>query len=175
MKHSVVAADRVLVGSAFSAQRLADLAGVDPSKVLVTYTAPSLPSVPFVPMAARDASIVILGSHFPHKRTEQAVTWAQRFMKTPAGSGLGLVVTGRLGPAAECQCVDDRTERVRQRLSGLELAQLLAGCRVLVFGSVYEGFGLPPVEAVSLGTPATYQRIGAMAEVLARWVSWRLR
>lgn len=38
--------------------------------------------------------------------------------------------------------------------------------RVLVFNSEREGFGLPPVEAYALGTPAVYARTDVMLEVL---------
>ena len=82
------------------------------------------------------------------------------------GSALRVVVTGQLDPDTEQACADMGIHRVRGVLSSVQLAQLVARSRVLVFGSAYEGFGLPPVEAYSLGTPATYQRVGAMAEVL---------
>ena len=166
VSHAVASADRVLTVSAFSARRLARLAPVDPTKFVVTYEAPALPSAPFVAVARRDPTLLILGSRFPHKRAAQTVLWSQRFAASPAGRGLRVVVTGQLNPDAERACADAGIERIRDALSGAELAALVARSRVLVFGSAYEGFGLPPVEAYSLGTPATYQRVGAMAEVL---------
>ncbi|MEO6858661.1 MAG: glycosyltransferase [Solirubrobacteraceae bacterium] len=166
VSHAVSAADRVLTVSSFSARRLARLAPVDPMKLIVTYEAPTLPSVPYVALPERDPTLLIVGSRFPHKRTAQLLEWAQRFAGNSLNGGLRVVVTGELDPATEHACADMRVERVRGILSSLELARLVARSRVLVFGSAYEGFGLPPVEAYSLGTPATFQRIGAMAEVL---------
>ena len=42
----------------------------------------------------------------------------------------------------------------------------MAQARALVFPSEYEGFGLPPFEALCLGTPAVYARRAATAEIL---------
>lgn len=45
------------------------------------------------------------------------------------------------------------------------LAQLLAGARLLLFPSLYEGFGLPLLEAMASGTPAVISRSAALPEV----------
>ncbi len=45
------------------------------------------------------------------------------------------------------------------------VAALLAGARLLLFPSLYEGFGLPVVEAMASGTPTLVSRISAMPEV----------
>jgi glycosyltransferase involved in cell wall biosynthesis len=39
------------------------------------------------------------------------------------------------------------------RIPGNEIPLLFAGARVLVFPSLYEGFGLPPLEAMKMGVP----------------------
>ncbi|HBR80449.1 MAG: mannosyltransferase B-like protein [Candidatus Uhrbacteria bacterium GW2011_GWE2_45_35] len=51
---------------------------------------------------------------------------------------------------------------------------LLAKAQALVFPSLYEGFGLPPLEAMKLGVPVITTRAGALPEVCgeaARYVS----
>ena len=47
-----------------------------------------------------------------------------------------------------------------------ELPALMAGALALVHPSEYESFGLPPLEAMSLGTPVIASRAGALPEVL---------
>ncbi|MGH9069597.1 MAG: glycosyltransferase family 4 protein [Acidimicrobiales bacterium] len=43
---------------------------------------------------------------------------------------------------------------------------LVAGAAVLAYPSVYEGFGLPPLEAMTQGVPVVATRAGALVEVL---------
>ena len=48
---------------------------------------------------------------------------------------------------------------------------LLRSARVLVYPSVYEGFGLPPLEAMSVGTPVVTTEVPAITEVCGDGVS----
>jgi glycosyltransferase involved in cell wall biosynthesis len=45
-------------------------------------------------------------------------------------------------------------------------SSLIAGARVLAYPSLYEGFGLPPLEAMSLGVPVVATTAGAIPEVV---------
>lgn len=49
---------------------------------------------------------------------------------------------------------------------------LLAGASVFVYPSIYEGFGLPPLEAIALGTPVVATAVGALPEVLGDAAIW---
>jgi alpha-1,3-rhamnosyl/mannosyltransferase len=51
-------------------------------------------------------------------------------------------------------------------------AELLAGAQALVFPSLYEGFGLPPLEAMKLGVPVITTRSGALPEVCGEAASY---
>lgn len=61
-----------------------------------------------------------------------------------------------------------RSERVRRvdYLTREHLGILLRGARGLVFPSIYEGFGLPPVEAMQAGVPVIAGDAGALPEIL---------
>ena len=48
-----------------------------------------------------------------------------------------------------------------------DLPALYAGARLFVFPSAYEGFGLPPLEAMACGTPTLTSAAGALGENLA--------
>jgi len=57
-----------------------------------------------------------------------------------------------------------RIER-KNFLPDAEVASLIKSCLGFVYPSLYEGFGLPIVEAMSLGAPVITSDVGAMAEV----------
>jgi glycosyltransferase involved in cell wall biosynthesis len=83
-----------------------------------------------------------------------------------------LVHVGR--PGWLCEPIFDSLERsgVKDRVVFLqdvddaELAALYAGAVALVFPSLYEGFGLPCLEAMTCGTPVIASRAGSLAEVI---------
>ena len=51
------------------------------------------------------------------------------------------------------------------RISEYELARWYRGCRALVFPSLYEGFGLPVVEAMASGVPVITSNVTSMPEI----------
>jgi glycosyltransferase involved in cell wall biosynthesis len=59
-------------------------------------------------------------------------------------------------------------DRVRRPgwVGGQDRADLLAGATVFAYPSVYEGFGFPPLEAMSAGVPVLAATAGALPEVL---------
>lgn len=72
--------------------------------------------------------------------------------------------------------VEELTTQLQQAVAGGQVrllgyqddqsvAELLAGARLLVFPSLYEGFGLPVLEAMASGTPVLLTRSSALPEV----------
>lgn len=57
-------------------------------------------------------------------------------------------------------------------LADRELAALLSGARAFVFPTLYEGFGLPPLEAMAAGVPVVASRAGSLPEVLGDAPFW---
>jgi glycosyltransferase involved in cell wall biosynthesis len=60
---------------------------------------------------------------------------------------------------------DDRRVRQIDYLPADMLGALIAGARAVVFPSLYEGFGLPVLEAMALGAPVLASTGGALPEV----------
>jgi len=47
-----------------------------------------------------------------------------------------------------------------------DLATLMAGATALIYPSIYEGFGLPPLEAMACGTPVICSNVSTLPEVV---------
>ena len=56
--------------------------------------------------------------------------------------------------------------RVTGYLDDDDLRALYSSCRVFIYPSVYEGFGLPPLEAMACGAPVIAGRIPSLQETL---------
>lgn len=56
--------------------------------------------------------------------------------------------------------------RLTGYLSDEDLCALYSSCRAFIYPSIYEGFGLPPLEAMACGAPVISSRIPSITEVL---------
>ncbi len=108
-------------------------------------------------------SLLLLTSAWPHKLTEQAVNFIERWQSETGFSGnvdlVGSVPIGLRLP----QFVNWQHHR---RLSEIIYRQFLAEAKVLLFFSKYEGFGMPPVEAMIAGTCPVFSDLPVTREVM---------
>ncbi len=86
-----------------------------------------------------------------------------------------LIVAGSPGFASQeiiREMVDDpvlsRHVLITSGLSSPAMAQVMAGARAVLMPSFIEGFGLPPGEALSVGTPALVSDIPAHREAVGQ-------
>jgi glycosyltransferase involved in cell wall biosynthesis len=116
----------------------------------------------FHPNAAEPRGPFLLypANPWPHKNHERLFQAFARVRR--ARPELRLILTGtgleRLGRVPE-------GVEVRGRVPREELADLYRAASALVFPSLYEGFGQPPLEAMASGTPVAVSRAGSLPEV----------
>lgn len=125
-------------------------------------------------LGVREGYFMVLGKDYPHK---DHPTLLRAFART---SGVELVCAGSKGWHKGGIATDDLCKslgiegRARwfQGLSDDDVKALLQGALALVYPSREEGFGLPPIEAMALGTPVLAAASMSIPEVCgdAAWL-----
>jgi glycosyltransferase involved in cell wall biosynthesis len=117
--------------------------------------------------------VLSVNSPDPRKNVPQAIHAFARAAREGRDVLSSLVLTGSAGNGS------DRIHQAIAEYPGLDgrivltghvpdddLAPLYSGARVFVYPSIYEGFGLPPLEAMQCGTPAITSNTSSLPEVV---------
>jgi glycosyltransferase involved in cell wall biosynthesis len=174
---NVRAARRIVVDSRATARDLIDHFGVAPERIHVAYLGgpPVRDVVPDPEVAAHyrlpRRYFLFVGTLQPRKNLGRLLQAFARVTRS-GGDGIGLVFAGRpaVGAAdlrrqAANLGVDDRVTWLSY-VPEEHKASLYAGAVALVFPSLYEGFGLPPLEAMAWGAPVIASNSSSLPEVV---------
>ena len=151
-------ADAVITLSAFSRDRIVHHLGVPAERVHVAHL--GIDPTRFDSVSERDQFVLYPARGWPHKNHPRLLAAMELVRRIRPE--LRLVLTG--GGLEELGELPAWGED-RGRISTEELHALYARAACLAFPSLYEGFGLPPLEAMASGCPVTASRSGAIPEV----------
>jgi len=121
--------------------------------------------------ALPDAYFLYLGTLEPRKNIETIVE-AYRLYNKNHGGDIRLVIAGKKGWQYERIFEKVREYGLEQRIifpgyvSEEDKPGLYAGARAFLFPSLYEGFGMPPLEAMACGTPVIAAAASSLPEVM---------
>ena len=184
-------ADHVVTVSEFSRRDIIEHLGVDEGRVTNTYQAVDVPAGVLARSDAEvadelaklfglefDGYFLFCGAIEPKKNVSRLID-----AYAASGSKRPLILTGSGGwhNRADLRKIRDerfsnfridgntvRRDRQVRRLEYLprgQLFSLIRGARALLFPSIYEGFGLPVIEAMALGTPVITSNVSCLPEV----------
>lgn len=176
---AVEEADAVITVSQATADDLIRLVHAPPGKVHVVYEAPDV-SLHRIPREAAAATVrerfglegayaLFVGTLEPRKNIPALV---QAFAQVRRDFPVRLVLAGSSGWLSEGIFKSVREQAFADGvvfLGGVDQADLqplYCAADVLVLPSLYEGFGLPAVEAMACGTPVVVANTGALPEIV---------
>ena len=151
LRQAVRSAEAIVAVSAFTRDELTELLGVSPERVRIVPNGVDPVFTASGPAASGDY-VLAVGTLEPRKNLVRAVEAARL-------AGVELRVVGARGWGGV------EVPGWAGRVDDAELAALYRGARCLVFPSLYEGFGIPILEAMACGTPVVTSRGGATEEV----------
>lgn len=162
-------ADRVVVPSAFTAEQVISRLGIPSERVV--RCPPGAPAWTRRTRWPDHAYLLFIGTLEPRKNLAGLISAYERLLsRNPATPPL--VVAGRAAPGSEALLAAVRrpplVDKVRYRgyVPDAERRALYEGAAALVIPSLTEGFGLPALEAMSLGVPVVAANRGALPEIL---------
>lgn len=158
-------ADAVVTNTAFSAERIVHHLGISRNKIHVIQLGidhdrftPEGPAPDIVGLPERYVYYPANAwSHKNHRRLLEAFARAD-------DRELHLVLTGREMGSKELTDLGPRVVHLGH-VPESQVAALYRGAQALIFPSLYEGFGFPPLEAMACGCPVAVSNNGAAAEV----------
>jgi glycosyltransferase involved in cell wall biosynthesis len=174
--------DRVLTVSETSKQDILRRFRIPADKVTVVYNAIderlTIPPAPEdfarvrVRYQLRDPFALYVGNIKPHKNLERLIEAFRELRQQPEFESLKLVIIG--DEISKYQGLRRAVHRHKLhkhvRFFGFvapeTLGVLYRLARVFVFPSLYEGFGLPPLEAMYFGTPVVTSNVSSLPEVV---------
>ena len=124
-------------------------------------------------LGIRDDFILFVGTIEPRKNLERLVQAFDQVLRATSLSPQ-LVIAGAKGWLMDDFCSFIRSRGLEDRicftgyLHDADLCSLYSSCGVFVYPSLYEGFGLPPLEAMACGAPVIASRIPSIMETVEK-------
>ena len=174
-------ADSIITVSEFGKSELIDVFGISPERIK---TIPLGVERSFHPRSVENTQSVLTRHDLTHGQYILSVgtleprknlqTTLRAYMQLPASirKRFPLILVGMKGwhtSELEKQIAPlIRAGEIRQMgyLTRGDLAIIMSGALTLVFPSIYEGFGLPPLEAMSCGVPVIASNVSSLPEVV---------
>jgi glycosyltransferase involved in cell wall biosynthesis len=171
MKGSCALSDRIITDSQFSKGEILNYLSPDPGKIEVIH--PGVDRNRFKKVenqAQKKPYFLFVGNLKPHKNIAGLIRAFDLFSHESL-QPYDLILVGKYEGLRSVDPILDEAIRRRKNIQVLgevpasDLPGLYSGAAALVFPSFYEGFGLPPLEAMACGTPVIASSVASLPEI----------
>lgn len=180
LKHSLKIAKKIITVSAFSKNRIVERFNYNPDKILVCYDGISDDFTTYNPIDRIEevdkkynlpSKYILSLSTLEPRKNIKLLLKAYQSLVEENNEICDLVLAGRLGWKMEDLLNDvDKITLEKIHFTGFiedeHLPYVYSNSEVFVFPSKYEGFGLPPLEAMACGTLVVSSNSASLPEVL---------
>jgi glycosyltransferase involved in cell wall biosynthesis len=167
----------ILTVTNYSKERILEHFGVKPGKIHVTHNgimpARNVRTVSLSQLGVYEPYFLYVGNAYPHKNLEMMMHAFRQFVEE--NPYVQLVIAGRrdvFSRRLEQEATELGLSTEQLRFIDLptddEIAMLYKHASLFVFPSRLEGFGMPPLEAMSYGTPVAAAHSSSLPEVLGK-------
>jgi len=182
VKRSILSAKKIIADSLSTRNDIVKFFNIDPGKIYVIYLASD--SI-FKKLTHKEKNTRILkkygidkkyilsvGTIEPRKDFTTLIKAFNYIKQTDAGSGYKLVITGRTGWRSEPTYAERENSTFKEDISFIgrvpdsDLVQIYNQAELFAYPSIFEGFGLPPLEAMSCGLPVVARDTSSLKEVI---------
>lgn len=182
MKQSCKRADKIITVSEFSKQEIIKYLHIEASKITVMPN--GVDHKFFYPRSVQQINKVkekfhikqeyflYLGTLEPRKNIERLIkAYSELLRKSYSSQIPQLVLAGGKGWMYESIFLIVQELKLEEKvvftdyIENEEVPALMSGAKAFVFPSLYEGFGMPPLEAMACGTPVITSNVSALPEI----------
>lgn len=177
---SIQKSDAIITVSKHSKYAIQNIFGTDLNKMHSIYNGGYIESVPTVistsqkvRMALKEDYILYLGSLQPRKNIPSALQAFAKYSKSHSDSKLKFIIAGGKGYNYDTQ-IEEVIDKYNLQdkvifvgfITNEEKILLLKQAKAFIYLSLYEGFGIPLIEAMSLNTPVISSNLSCLPEVV---------
>ena len=177
VKEMVVSFDTIIAISESTKNDIVELLGVEPKKISVIYSGIErigglqVNSDPYIKIPEK--YLLCLSTIEPRKNIEAVITAYEYLRESNRCTNYKLVLAGSEGWKSNYIIKRARKSKYSKDIIFLgyindyQKIKVYSKARILIFPSIYEGFGFPPLEAMTHGVPIISSNVSSLPEVLS--------
>ncbi|PIU03177.1 hypothetical protein COT44_04765 [Candidatus Shapirobacteria bacterium CG08_land_8_20_14_0_20_39_18] len=153
---------------------IVELLGIPESRIKVIYEAADEIYNPSTPLKVNKIKkkygiegkyILAVGTREPRKNLARVIEAHSRLTRSNL---VTLVIAGKYGWGSEKSNIKDKKLKILGFVLKEDLALLYSGAECFVYPPLYEGFGLPVLEAMASGCPVVTSNVSSLAEIAGK-------